>query len=188
VKRSAIVFAIFFVASKIDAQHAVVVQNKYNINYQKHSGYLELKTGERVNGVFQYSADEFPTYNLKFFSENGELMERFKSKDIKIAVLAGCDVSLMNKDSTVFKVLDKSGRFYRQLTFSPIEVYDNFFNINERNWLVHSPFRVRIKSQVYQFDSSERLIEWLKDNYTNEIRWHEGLTLQQIIRQLNGVN
>lgn len=157
------------------------------INYQKHKGYITLVSGETIEGNFQYGADEFPTYNLKSFSENGKKIKRYKSNHIKTVILNGSDTTLTNKDSTYFKVLDKSKRFYRQLTFGSIEVYDNLFNVNEKGGLIRSPLVVKANNKLYKLNSKSKFIKWMKTNYPDKVKWHENITVQEIIRQLNGM-
>jgi len=158
------------------------------INYQKHKGYITLVSGETIEGNFQYGADEFPTYNLKSFSENGKKIKRYKSNHIKTVILNGSDTTLTNKDSTYFRVLDKSKRFYRQLTFGSVEAYDDLFNVNEKNGLVNSLIIVRANNKLYKLNSKGKFIKWMKTNYPDKVKWQENITVQEIIRQLNGMH
>src|SRR5690348_8236244 len=161
-----ILFIIFLASLEASAQHAVVVSNnKYNINYQVHRGYIILTNGERIKGDFQYAADEFPTYNLKFFAPNGKIIKRYKSKIISQVALAGSDTSLMKTDSTYFKVLDKRKAFYRQLTSEPVKIYDYYFNVNERHGLIRPPMVVKENGQIKNFNSKEKFIQWMRENY-----------------------
>ena len=178
----------FFSALKTTAQYPVIISsNKYAVDYKKHSGYIEFNNGEKITGIFQYAADEFPTYNLKSFTHDGELIIRYKSNDIKEVVLTGSDNSLSSKDSTYFKVLDKSKRLYRQLTFGKdVQIYDGLFNVNERYGLVHY-LLIKRHDQLIKFNSSNDFTNWMKENAPDKINWHEDITVEQIIRQLNGI-
>ena len=184
------IVTILFVFSTLNvaAQHAIIPasHNPYNIDYQKHVGYILLNNGEKITGIFQYDFWEFPNYNLKLFSENGKGLKRYKIKNIESVVLAGSDTTLTNKDSTYFKVLGKHKGFYRQLTFGSLEVYDNFFDVNEKKNLIKPLLFVRFNNQLHEFNSSEKFIKWMKANYPNKIERAKNITLEQIVRQLNG--
>lgn len=184
-----LVISIFiFSTLTVTAQHVFVIQSKYAINYQKHNGYIDFNNGEKITGIFEYGADEFPTYNLKSFTQSDKLIKRYKSNSIKEVVLAGSDNSLSGKDSTYFKVLDKSKRLYRQLTFDKnIQVYDGLFNVNERFGLVYPYLLIKRNNQLIKFNSKEHFINWIQRNAADKIKWHEGITVEQIIRQLNGM-
>lgn len=149
------------------------------IDYQKHKGDIILNTKQQIEGNFQYAGG-----NLKSFSENGKLIKRYKIKDIKKVVLSGSDTTITNKDSTYFKVLGMHKRFYRQLTFGSVKVYDNLFNVNEKKDAVGYFLYVKHKNKLIELDS-ENFIKWLKGNYPNKIKWNENITIQDIIRQLN---
>ena len=180
---------LFFSALKVYAQHPVILSsNKYAVDYQKHAGYIEFDNGEKIMGVFEYAADEFPTYNLKSFTQDDKLIKRYKSNSIEEVVLAGSDSSLSNKDSTYFKILDKSKRFYRQLTFNKeMQIYDELFNVNERIGLVYPTLLIKKNNQLTKFNSKENFINWFHKNAANKIKWHKDITVEQIIRQLNGI-
>ena len=175
---------------KVTGQHVIIPasHNPYNINYQKHSGYIVLNNGQKVTGIFQYDFWEFPGYNLKSFSKNGKGLKRYRIKNIKKVVLLGSDTMITNKDSTYFEVLGRPKGFYRQLTFGPIKVYDNFFDVNEKKDLIKPLFFVKVNNQYYELNSKDKFIKWLKTNYPKRIKWNEDITLQQIIRQLNGMD
>lgn len=180
---------LFFSTLKANAQHLIIISNnKYSIDNQKHTGYIEFNNGEKITGIFEYATDEFPTYNLKSFAQNGKLIKRYKSKDIKKVVLAGSDSSLSQRDSTYFKVLDKSKRFYRQLTFKDIEVYDWLFNVNEKSGLVYPNLLIKKDDQLTKFNSKESFINWVHKNAADKIKWHKDISVAQIIRQLNGMD
>ena len=180
---------LFFSALKVYAQHPVILSsNKYAVDYQKHAGYIEFNNGEKVTGIFEYAADEFPTYSLKSFTEDDKLIKRYKSNDIIEVVLAARDNSLSNKDSTYFKVLDKSKRLYRQLTFNKnIQVYDGLFNVDECFGLISPYLLIKRNNQLIKFNSKEHFINWFHKNAANKIKWHKDITVEQIIRQLNGI-
>ncbi|MGI8951977.1 MAG: hypothetical protein ACR2FN_10380 [Chitinophagaceae bacterium] len=163
-------------------------ESKYGIHYQKHVGYIELNNEQKIEGIFQYALWEFPTYNLKSFSQDGKLLHRYKSKEVKKVVLAGGDSSLSNKDSTYFIIFDGSKYFYRQLSFDKdIQVYDWLFNVNERPGLIYNALLVKRKDQLLDFKSQEDFIQWMRKNAADKIKWHKGITVQEIIRQLNGM-
>ena len=165
------------------------MQSKYAINYQKHNGYIDFNNCEKITGIFEYGADEFPTYNLKSFTQSGKLIKRYKSNSIKEVVLARGDNSLSGKDSTYFKVLDKSKRLYRQLTFDKgMQIYDELFNVNERAGLVSPTLLIRRNGHLIKFNSTKSFINWIKENASDKIKWHDGITVLQIIRQLNGID
>lgn len=184
------VITVLFVFStfNVAGQHVVIPasHNPFNIDYQKHAGYILLNNGEKITGIFQYDFWEFPNYNLKLFSENGKGLKRYKIINIESVVLAGSDTTLTNKDSTYFKVLGKHKGFYRQLTFGSLEVYDNFFDVNEKKNLIKPLLFVRFNNQLHEFNSSEKFIKWMKANYPNKIEWDKNITLEGIVRQLNG--
>lgn len=183
-----IILITFFIQPISYAQHAVIVSNKYSINYKIHKGYIELSSGEKVNGAFQYADMEFPTYNLKSFNANGTVIKRYKTNTIKLVALKGSDTSLTHNDSTYFKALNKGKVLYRQLTFGSIEIYDYFFNVDERNGLIKPPILVKKDGQLIEFYSEEKFIKWLQTNNSDKIKWHVNITAIDIIRQLNGIN
>lgn len=185
-----VIIILFFSALKAKAQHPIILSsNKYAVDYQKHKGYIELNNGEKIVGIFEYAADEFPTHNLKSFTQGDKLIKRYKSNSIKRVVLVGNDNSLSNKDSTYFKILDKSKRFYRQLTFNnDMQIYDELFNVNERIGLVYPTLLIKKNNQLTKFNSKESFINWFHKNAADKIKWQKGLTVEQIIRQLNGID
>ncbi len=181
-----IIILLFFSASNITAQPFI---NIHDLNYQKHAGYIELNNGEKINGDFEYAFWEFPTYNLRYYSPNGKMAERYSVKNIKKVVLSGGDGWLSPKDSTYFIVHDKSRHFYRQLTFGKdFQIYDGFFNVDEIVGMVTNYFLVKKAGSFIKLNSAEKLIKWLKENEARKIKWHYGITVQQIIRQLNGMD
>ena len=174
----------------VAGQHVIIpaAHSKYRIEYQKHKGYIQLNNGEKISGIYQYAFWEFPSYNIKSFTEKGALIKRYRSRDIKSIVLAGSDRTLSNKDSTYFMVLDKSKALYRQLTFGSIEVFDYFFNVNEARGLIYTLLIVKANDQLHTFKSESKFIKWLKANYPDKIRWNDNITSQEIVKQLNGIH
>ena len=162
--------------------------NFHDQNYQKHGGYIELNNGEKIKGVFEFAYWEFPTYNLKLYSPEDKMVKRYSVRKIKTVVLSGSDGWLSNKDSTYFIVHDKSRYFYRQLTFGKgFQLYDGFFNVDEYVGMVTPWFLIKTKEGYIELDHVKELIKWLKENAGNKIKWHKDITVQQIIRQLNGL-
>jgi hypothetical protein len=45
---------------------------------------------------------------------------------------------------------------------------------------------VKTKKGFIQFNKPEKLKKWLKENYPDKIKWNDNITVQDIIRQLNG--
>lgn len=180
---------IFFIFStfNVAAQHVVIPasHNPYNIDYQKHAGYILLNNGQKITGIFQYDFWEFPSYNLKSFSKNGKGLKRYRIKNIRSVVLAGSDTTLTNKDSTYFQVLGKHKAFYRQLTFGQIEIFDNFFDVNEKKGLIKPLLFVKVNNQYHELDSKNKFIKWMQTNYPDKIKWRKDITLEEIVRQLN---
>ncbi|MEO6838334.1 MAG: hypothetical protein ABI185_08085 [Ginsengibacter sp.] len=161
--------------------------NFHDTFYKKNSGYIELNSGEKINGDFEYAFWEFPTYNLKLLSSSEKVMKRYYIPNIKKVVLTGSDHWLTNRDSTYFIVHDKSRHFYRQLTFGKdFQLYDGFFNTDGYVGLVTNYFLAKTKKRFIEFKNSDRLKKWLKENYPDEIKWNDNITIQDIIRQLNG--
>lgn len=185
-----VIIFLSFPALNVAGQHVIIpaYHNPYNINYQKHYGYIILNTGQKVTGIFRYDFWEFPNYNLKSFSKGGKGLKRYRIKNIRKVVLAGSDTTLTSKDSTYFAVLGKNKGFYRQLTFGPIKVYDNFFDVNEKKDLIKPLFFVEANNQYYELNSKDKFIKWLRTNYPHKIKWHKDITVQEIIRQLNGMD
>lgn len=175
------------IAFQVFGQRGIVPYYARGIDYQIHNGYIELNSGEKINGTFQYADMEFPTYNLKLFSPDGKLLKRYKSNVIKIVALVGCDTTLSTRDSTYFKTLDKSKVLYRQLTFGSIEIYDYFFNVNEQNGLIRSPILIKTNNQLIEFNSEEKFIKWMQTNNGGKIKWHKDITAADIVKQLNGI-
>jgi hypothetical protein len=171
------------------SQHAVVIASHYAIDYDKHSGYVQLNTGEVITGTFEYASFEFPTINLKFYSPPNKFVRRIKSTTISKVVLAGKDSSWSNKDSTYFFVLDKKTKlFYRQLSFNQeIEVFDILFNVNERPGLIDKYLVVKWHNNYIEFNTQDDFIEWIKKNANEKVNWHEKMSMQEIIRKLNEI-
>jgi len=187
--KSLIIIVSVFLTLNVAGQRVVIpaYHNPYIIHYEKHNGYIALNNGKKIESSFQYAFWEFPTYNLKSFLENGKLIKRYKPKDIKTVVLAGSDSVLTKHDSTYFKVLSKRNFFYRQLTFGSIELYDNFLNVDETIGLVKFPLSLKNHNQLYELSSEKKFITWMKTNYPNKIKWHDGIKAEEIIKQLNGM-
>ena len=174
-----LLFSSFNVAGQPFANY----HDEYN---KKHSGYIELTNGEKIEGTFEYAFWEFPTYNLKLLSPKGKVVKRYYISDIKKVVLAGSNDWLTNTDSNYFIVHDKCRHFYRQLTFgNDFQLYDGFFNTDGYVGLVTNYFLVKTKKGFIEFNNSDKLKKWLKEKYPNEIKWNEDITIQDIIRQLN---
>jgi hypothetical protein len=94
------------------SQHAVVIASHYAIDYDKHSGYVQLNTGEIITGTFEYASMEIPAFNLKLYSPQNKFVKRIKSATISKVVLAGSDSSWSNKDSTYFLYLTEKQNYF----------------------------------------------------------------------------
>ena len=179
-----IITLFLFSSSNIEAQPFI---NIHDFNYQNYSGYIVLNNGEKITGNFQYAFWEFPTYNLKLLSRDKKVVKRYYIPNIERVVLAGSDLWLTNKDSTYFIVHDKCRHFYRQLTFgNDFLLYDGFFNTGGYVGLVTDYFLIQTKEGFKEFPNGEKLKKWLRENFPNKIKWSEAITVQEIIRQLNG--
>ena len=163
--------------------------NVHDQNYQTHSGYIEFKNEKKISGVFKYAFWEFPNCSLKSYSSKNKMVKRYRIRQISKVVLAGSDTWLTKKDSTYFIVYGKWKQFYRQLTFGKnLQLYDGFFNVDEYVGLLTDYFLVKTKDgRFIEFNSAKKLIPWLKENSGSKIQWHKDITVQQIIRQLNGM-
>lgn len=189
-KKLIIILYFFPVKSFSQSQLAPIIgyQSKYGIHYNKHSGYVELKNGKKVTGIFQYALWEFPTYNLKMFTSDGKMIKRYSHTEIKNIVLAGSDSVLSRNDSTYFTVFDGSPYFYRQLSFDKdIHVYDWLFNVNERPGLLYRALLIKKDNEFFTCRSNEDFIKWMQKNAADKINWHKNITAQEVIRQLNGI-
>jgi len=183
-RKKIIMAFLIFLTINVSGQPFANGHDRYN---QKHSGYIELNNGEKINGDFEYAFWEFPTYNLKLLSPSEKVLKRYYIPNIKKVVLAGSDHWLTNMDSTYFIVHDKCRHFYRQLTFGKdFQLYDGFFNTDGYIGLVTNYFLVKTKKGFIEFNNSDKLTKWLKEKFPNKIKWNEGITIQDIIRQLNG--
>ncbi len=181
-----IVFLLIFLSLNVAEQP---FPNFHDQNYQKHSGYIELNNGEKIKGVFEFAYWEFPTYNLKSYSSDGKMAKRYSIQNIKTVVASGSDGWLSNKDSTYFIVHDKSKYFYRQLTFGiDFQLYDGFFNVDEYVGMVTPYFLIKTKEGFLELNHVKDLIKWMKENAGDKIKWHQDITVQQIVRQLNGLS
>jgi len=181
-----ILLLIFFPSSNLVGQPFVNVRDQY---YQKHIGDIVLNNGKKIKGHFEYAFWEFPTYNLRSYSSSDKMVKRYYISKIKKVVLAGSDGWLSIMDSTYFIVHDKSRHFYRQLTFEKdFQLYDGFFNVDEYVGLVTDYFLVKAKGKFIKLNSAKKLIKWLQENEGDKIKWKKDITVQQIIRQLNGLN
>lgn len=146
-------------------QHVVVGSGKYVINYQKHQGYIILKSGQTINGVFEYAEMEFPTYNLKSYNPNGKLVKRYKLKQINKVVLQGSDTTLSKNDSTYFVRLDSTEALYRQLTFGRVKIFDKYFNVNERIGVIKSSESViEVDGKRFQCNSEEKFLHAIRES------------------------
>ena len=176
----------FFIFSTLNVAGQPFANSRDNY-YQKNSGYIELNDGEKIIGDFLYDLWEFPTYNLKLLSPREKVAKRYFIPKIKKIVLSGSDGWLTNMDSTYFIVHDQCRHFYRQLTFGKdFQLYDGFFNTDGYVGLVTSYFLVKTKKEFIEFNKPEKLKKWLKENYSDKIKWNDKITIQDIIRQLNG--
>lgn len=45
---------------------------------------------------------------------------------------------------------------------------------------------VKENGQIKNFNSKEKFIQWMRENYPDKIRWEKDITVQDIVRQLNG--
>lgn len=113
-----IVFTLYYLHAFAQHMAFPYSNHKFAVSYTKHNGYVVLNNGIRIQGTFEYAADEFPTYNLKSFSNDSKVMNRYKNKDLQIIVLAGSDKDISHKDSTYFFVFKDSPKFWRQLSFN----------------------------------------------------------------------
>ena len=162
--------------------------NFHDQNYQKHNGMIETNDAVKIGGTFEFAYWEFPTYNLKLYTTTGKMIRRYSIRKIKTVVLAGSDGWLSNKDSTYFIVHDKSKHFYRQLTFgNDFQLYDAFFNVDEYVGMVTPYFLIKTKGKFVELKHVKDLINWLRENEETKIKWNSEITVQQIIRQLNGM-
>lgn len=169
-------------------QHAVVIpSNKFAIYYQKHPGYVVLTSGDTVKGVFQYASFEFPTWNLKYFNNQGQLIGRYKSKTIQKVVLTGADKTLTNRDSTFFIVDSKHNWFFRQLTFGQVQLFDTYFNAGERTALAKPPYLVKADHKEIYFNTDKNLIKWFTLNYPDKIGSNGVTSVEQLVRKLNQI-
>jgi hypothetical protein len=134
--------------------HLTVTGNKYQIDYKKHIGTLYLKSGETIKGIFEYASFEFPTFNFKYYSNDGKFIKRYKVSVIDSLIVSGADSSLTNADSTCFIKIGKNG-LYRQLTNGSLKIYDQLVNVNEREGLIYST--------IYVFDNNMQL-KFLTEN------------------------
>ncbi len=187
---SSLLFAFYYF--QVSAQYVAIPfahgNHKYSITYQKHEGHVQLTGGSKIQGTFEYGADEFPTYNLKQFSVNNEVEKRYKSKEIKSVVLAGSDSILSNKDSTYFFVFNGSPNFWRQLSFDKdVQVFDWLFTVTERPGLIYRYIVVRKDDKFYDCLTPKDFIDWMRKNAPGKIKWSDKITVQDIIRQLNGL-
>jgi len=149
----------------VNGQHVIVISGKYSINYQKHQGYIILKSGQTVSGIFEYAEMEFPTYNLKFYNSDGKLVKRYKLKEINKVVLQGSDTTLSKNDSTYFVRLDSAGFLYRQLTFGRVKIFDKYFNVNERIGVIKTPeSMIEVDGKRFQCNSEEKFLHVAKDS------------------------
>lgn len=183
-KKIIIVAYIFFTVKVGAGQPFTNSKDEY---YKTESGYIALNNGEKIKGDLEYSFWEFPTYNLKLLSPDEKVIKRYYITNIKKVVLAGSDRWLTNMDSTYFIVHDKCKHFYRQLTFgNDFQLFDGFFNTDGYLGLVTSYFLIKTKKGFIEFNNPEKLKNWLKENYPDKIKWNGDITVQDIIRQLNG--
>ena len=159
-------------------------RSKYNVAYQKHTGYLILTNAQKVNGTFEYADMEFPTYNLKEIGQNGKVIKRFKLKEVDKVVLAGADRLLTTRDSTYFFSLNRSARLFRQLTFGGIEVYDQLFSVNETPGLVGQDLLIRYKGKQYYTHSDKEFIS-LITQLSPSLETNHASTAAELIAALN---
>ena len=178
-------FYIFLLISiKLFPQHAVIVGNKYRIQYEKHSGILILRTGEVIKGVFQYAYWEFPTPNFIYFSDSGKLLMRYKTSLLESASFEGSDTTLSKKDSTYFKRIGKSS-IYRQLTFGEIKIYDPLINVNERPGLVYSDLIVLENNKPKIFHSENDIVHYIVNKLKEKGVNNSFNSIQEAISYLN---
>ncbi|MDE3145071.1 MAG: hypothetical protein KGL19_13015 [Bacteroidota bacterium] len=164
---------------------AAAGSSKYSIDYQKHKGYIILNSGKKVNGIFEYATWEFPSFNLKHYDENGNLITRYKMAQINKAVFYGADTSLIHCDSTYFKRLNDKSYLSRQLTNGRIKVYDDLFNINERPGLIKTTqLTVYFQDKVYKVDSEKKFIELIQKISPSIMISHDA-SIKSVIKQLN---
>jgi len=52
--------------------------------------------------------------------------------------------------------------------------------------LIRPPMVVKENGQIKNFNSKEKFIQWMRENYPDKIRWEKDITVQDIVRQLNG--
>jgi hypothetical protein len=188
-----ILFLLLFSSSIVHAQNAVAIaaaagagSSKYAIDYQKHTGYIILNSGEKVSGTFEYATWEFPTFNLKLYNDYGDLIKRYKISKIDKAVFYGADSSLTNADSTTFVRLNNRAYFFRQLTNGPVKIYDDLFNINERPGLIKSGLLIYYQDKVYKTDSKEQLKKRLEALVPSLVISKDAGTAR-IIKELNSM-
>ncbi len=180
-------FILIFLLTPIiaSAQHAVVVgRSKYLIDYQKHKGYIILNSGEKITGTFEYATWEFPTFNLKYYDENGKVIKRFKTSQINKAVFYGADKSLTDSDSTYFIKLNNESYLSRQLTDGTIKVYDDLINTNERPGLIKTDLTVYFQEKVYHINSETKLRDLIQKISPSLMITKESSSVS-IIKQLN---
>ena len=181
-------------SSIIYAQNAAAIaaavsggSSKYSIDFQKHKGYIILNSGEKIAGIFEYANFEFPTFNLKHYDENGNLINRYKMSRINKAVFYGADTSLIHCDSTYFLKLNNNPYLSRQLTNGEIKVYDDLFNINERPGLIKiSELIVCFQDKVYKVGSEKKFKELIQDILPSS-KISEESSIKSIIKQLNSI-
>lgn len=112
-------------------QHAVVISG-HPIVYNQHEGWLEYKSGESLQGLFQYADMEFPSFNLKLFDSTGShIIRRIPTKNIQKITLAGHDPKLNDRDSTYFVNIKNKSRLFRQLSFGDTKIFDDLFSVGE---------------------------------------------------------
>ncbi|MBS1600199.1 MAG: hypothetical protein JST75_18370 [Bacteroidetes bacterium] len=169
------------------AQHPVIIgSSKYAIDYSKHPGYIILRDGKKLQGIFEYAEMEFPGYNFKFYaSEKGPLISRIKFTQINSITLAGADTTVINSDSTYFFNLQNNNRLYRKLTTGDIEIFDNFFNVSQESGLVRDEdLIVMRKGKMTSVHSRKELIQLL-ESYGVVLQPGDRMTVRAIIKMIN---
>lgn len=181
-----ILISICFCSLNVFSQHAVVVRQINDFNYERHVGYIELNNGQIIDGVFLYDFWEFPTYNLKNLNKNGKTIKSYRFSNIKKVVLLGSDTLLTNKDSTYFLKPVDEDEFYRQLTFGRIKIFDSKFIVDEKMGEISDDHIIYADSIVYKTRSERELVALIK-KLNPDRQFAKIESAQELIKLLNQI-
>ena len=167
-----------------NCQHPIVIRGN-PIVYKPHTGYIRLKAGKQITGVFEYADMEFPGFNIKSIDRaTGRVLKRYQVKEIQEVVLAGHDSAFNNMDSTYFFNITGNTRLFRQLTFGKTKLYDNLFTVDENTARLGTEFLIE-QDSVRQFIKEEIKLSRALEKLPIPIRVESNEPPEKIISEIN---